>query len=129
MAQTLNLGKVAGSQMHNVTAAPAASLGLSGDWALNTGNGDVYQKTEAGWVKQGSLKGPQGAKGDKGDTGAAGAQGLKGDTGAQGVKGDAGATGPQGLKGDTGAQGPAGADGKTPSFSINAAGHLIATFE
>ena len=37
-----------------------------------------------------------------------------------------GPVGPQGEKGETG---PAGADGKTPAFSINSAGHLIATFE
>lgn len=49
----------------------------------------------------GSVIGPQGPKGDKGD---------KGDTGP---------------KGDIGATGPA---GPTPTFSINASGHLIATY-
>ncbi len=64
-----------------------------------------------------------------------GPQGPKGDTGAtgpQGPKGDTGAVGPQGPKGDTGATGPkgaAGADGKTPTFSINEEGHLIAVYE
>lgn len=48
--------------------------------------------------------------------------------GPQGPKGDTGAQGPQGPKGDTGDTGPAGADGKTPVFSINAEGHLIATY-
>ena len=48
--------------------------------------------------------GAQGAKGDKGDTGAQGAKGDKGDTGAQGAKGD---------KGDTGAMGTSGADAYT----------------
>lgn len=225
----LDLGKVLGSKIHNVTAAPAASLGLEGDWAMNTTNGDVYEKTtDTVWTKRGNFKGPTGAtgaKGDKGDTGATGPQGLKGDkgdTGAQGPKGDTGATGPQGAKGDAfaiaktyasiaamnadfggtdvktgqfvmidtgsvedadnaklyvkgataytyitdlsgatgmtgpqgptgaagargatgatgaqgpkgdkgdiGAQGPAGADGQTPMLSINAAGHLIATY-
>lgn len=47
-----------------------------------------------------SLKGPQGIRGAKGDTGPQGAQGpqgLKGDTGPQGVRG------PRGPQGDTGA--------------------------
>lgn len=49
--------------------------------------------------------GPQGEKGEKGDTGP---QGPKGDTGATGLKGDTGAAGP---KGDTGATGAAGQRG------------------
>lgn len=62
--------------------------------------------------------GATGAKGDKGDTGATGAKGEKGDigaTGAKGEKGDAGATGmkgDKGDKGDTGAQGIAGRNGR-----------------
>ena len=65
---------------------------------------------------QASLKGPQGAKGDKGDTGAAGAKGDKGDTGErgpQGLKGDTGPQGPQGEKGEAGAAGAPGAKGDT----------------
>lgn len=68
--------------------------------------------------------GPQGPKGDMGETGATGPQGPKGETGEtgavgpQGPKGDigeTGATGPQGPKGDTGetgATGPQGPEGK-----------------
>lgn len=64
--------------------------------------------------------GVNGAKGDKGATGAKGADGAKGDTGPQGpqgLKGDKGATGAQGpqgvqgVKGATGAQGPTGPTG------------------
>lgn len=51
-----------------------------------------------------SIKGAQGAQGEKGDTGPQGPKGDKGDTGAQG---------PQGAKGDTGATGPTGAAGKS----------------
>lgn len=58
-----------------------------------------------GWVNNGSIQGPQGPKGDTGDTGPQGPKGNTGDTGPQGPKGD---TGPQGPKGDTGEQGPAG---------------------
>lgn len=116
----LDLGKVTGSSIHSVTGTPAAALGIADDWAMDTATGDVYKKSTSGWTKQGNFKGPKGetgAQGPKGDTGA------KGETGAQGPKGDTGAQGP---KGDTGATG---ADGKTPTLSINAAGHLIATYE
>ena len=64
------------------------------------------------------INGTDGAKGDKGETGATGAKGDKGDTGATGAKGekgDAGATGmkgDKGDKGDTGAQGIAGRNGR-----------------
>lgn len=54
-----------------------------------------------------------------------GATGVQGPQGVQGAKGDAGAKGVQGL---TGAAGPQGAIGPTPTFSINASGHLIATY-
>ena len=48
--------------------------------------------------------GPQGPKGDTGETGPQGPAGEKGETGAQG---------PQGIPGEAGPQGPAGADGKS----------------
>lgn len=53
-------------------------------------------------------RGPQGVKGDtgdtcvKGDTGMKGDTGAKGDTGSQGLKGNTGAKGNTGPKGDTG---------------------------
>lgn len=49
-----------------------------------------------------------------------GPQGPKGDTGAKGATGATGPQGPKGDKGDTGA---------VPTFSVNASGHLIATYE
>lgn len=91
---------VAGSKMHNVTGAPATSLGVIGDWALNTSNGDVYEKTASTtWTKRGNFKGATGEQGP------AGTQGPKGDTGATGPQG------PAGAKGATGAQGPQGPKG------------------
>ena len=63
----------------------------------------------------------QGAKGDKGDTGAKGDKGDKGDTGAKGDKGDTGDTGAKGDKGDTGAKG---ANGVTFTPSVDYAGNL-----
>ncbi len=67
MGTPLDLGKVVGSRLYNVTAAPEAALGLEGDWAMNTATGDVYEKTgEAAWTKRGCFRG------EKGDTGANG---------------------------------------------------------
>lgn len=110
----MDLGKVLGSKIHNVTGTPAADLGLPEDWALDVQSGAVWEKTAEGWQNRGSFKGEQG---DIGPTGPQGEPGIQGETGATGP------TGPQGE------QGPAGADGKTPSFTINSEGHLIATFE
>lgn len=76
-------------------------------------------------------KGDKGAQGPKGDAGAKGAQGPIGPTGPQGPageKGSQGNIGPTGPTGPTGPQGPRGATGAVPTFSINAAGHLIATY-
>jgi|GEM_PF-4569137 len=63
-----------------------------------------------------SIMGPQGQKGDTGNTGSQGPKGDIGNTGAQGPKGDTGNAGAQGPKGDTGnagAQGPKGDTGNT----------------
>lgn len=67
----------------------------------------------------GSVRGPQGVKGDTGEQGPQGLKGDKGDTGAtglQGPKGDKGETGPAGPvgpKGDVGNVGPQGPKGET----------------
>lgn len=63
--------------------------------------------TSGAHYSSGSLRGPQGVKGD------AGAKGEKGDPGAQGEKGDPGA------KGDPGEAGAPGADGVTPTIGAN----------
>lgn len=112
----MDLGKVVGSKIHNVEGTPAAELGLVEDWALDPATGNVYEKTAEGWQNRGSFKG------EKGDPGQDGQDGAKGDQGEQGIQG------PKGDTGETGPQGPAGADGKTPTFSIDASGHLIAAY-
>ena len=57
-----------------------------------------------------------------------GIPGAKGDTGATGATGATGETGAKGDTGDTGPTGPTGPTGAVPTFSINADGHLIATY-
>lgn len=111
----LDLGRVVGSRIHNVTGVPEAELGLVGDWALDTDPDScmVYEKTVTGWEARGSFKGP---KGDTGEQGPQGEQGEPGQDGAQGEAGPAGADGKDGV------------DGKTPILSINDEGHLIATY-
>lgn len=63
------------------------------------------------------FRGADGAKGDKGDTGAVGAKGDKGDTGATGAKGEKGDTGTAGAKGDKGDAGAKGASVKSIAFT------------
>ena len=61
----------------------------------------------------GEFDGPQGPKGDKGDTGAQGPKGDKGDTGPAGPQGVTGQTGPRGETGPAGPRGPRGETGST----------------
>lgn len=83
--------------------APASSIGIAGDFYIDTTNKRLYGPKTTVWPTTFiSLVGPQGPAGA---TGPAGPQGIKGD------KGDTGPTGPQGFKGDTGALGPKGDPG------------------
>ena len=96
---------------------------------VDTTTGLIYFRHGVGWSDGFQFQGPQGAKGEageagaagpqgergeKGDTGLAGAQGEQGEQGATGIagpKGDIGEAGPQGLTGLQGDAGPAGAKG------------------
>lgn len=69
---------------------------------------DGTNKTLKKMLDSGELRGPQGATGPAGPTGA---KGETGSQGPQGLKGDPGPQGPQGLKGETGAAGPMGPAG------------------
>ena len=105
-----------GASIHSGSGTPKTNVGNNGDTYVNTTNGDIYKKEAGVWQLAGNIKGAQGPKGDKGDTGTQGSKGDKGDTGAQGPKGDKGDTGsqgPKGDKGDTGTQGPKGDKGDT----------------
>jgi hypothetical protein len=48
------------SRWFTVTTVPDSALGIDGDFALNSTNGDYYEKISGSWVVQGNLKGPIG---------------------------------------------------------------------
>jgi hypothetical protein len=116
----------------NGVGIPAKTIGINGDFYIDTKNLNMYgPKTKGAWKTGTSLKqtdtksittvngevGDKGAQGDKGDkgatgtTGATGSAGLPGVAGADGAKGNDGATGGMGISGATGSSGPAGATG------------------
>ena len=102
-----------GNQILSGIGAPTETLGNVGDYYLDLSNSNLYgAKTAQGWGNPISLKGIQGDKGEKGDTGATGQKGDKGDTGATGQKGDKGDTGVTGEKGEKGDKGDTGATGQ-----------------
>ena len=79
----------------------------------------VYDAVGGAWVDNGTIQGPAGPKGDRGEPGAAFTyedftpEQLAALTGERGPKGDTGPAGPQGEQGEPGAQGPAGPKGDT----------------
>jgi len=89
--------------------------GVNGDYYINTNTYALFGPKISGmWGVGTNLIGPQGGKGDTGNTGPTGAAGAKGDagnTGPTGATGPQGPTGVAGAKGDTGDTGPAGATG------------------
>ena len=109
--------KTAGAQLNQWrygSGVPAGTLGVFGDFYLNTANGNVYYKSNATtWVLTGSIMGPAGATGAQGPQGLTGATGPAGATGAQGPAGVAGPQGPQGIQGATGLIGPSGLNGNS----------------
>ena len=121
----------------NGVGVPAKTVGIDGDFYIDTKNLNLYgPKVKGVWKAGTSLKqvdsksvatvigeagtigdrGPQGDKGDKGatgNTGATGAAGLTGAVGATGVNGIDGATGLIGVAGTNGATGSKGDTGLT----------------
>ncbi|MEI8223162.1 MAG: hypothetical protein WCG43_05740, partial [Actinomycetes bacterium] len=107
--------------------APSASLGLAGDFYIDTVSMNFYgPKTSTKWPTPLSLKGPAGPTGPSGLDGKIGStqSGLRGETGAVGATG---ATGAKGLVGETGAVGAAGPAGPGGSGSAGATGLTGAT--
>lgn len=59
-----------GEKWYSGAGAPLGATGIVGDWWLNTGNGDYYEKTGTSvWTLRGNLTGPQGATGAQGTAG------------------------------------------------------------
>lgn len=102
-----------GNSIHNGSGTPDNSLGIDGDFYLNTTTFAIYgPKTAGTWpVGAQSLIGPQGPMGPQGVQGDPGVQGPAGSTGAAGPTGAAGSVGPQGQTGPQGPAGPQGPEG------------------
>lgn len=90
------------SQWRSGSGVPNNTLGLDGDFYINSDNGDVYQRITGNYALQLNIIGAQGIQGPAGTNGVDGAQGPAGNNG---LDGSDGAQGPQGI------QGPAGNDG------------------
>jgi len=119
----------------NGKGAPLNSLGINGDFYIDTRNLLIYgPKKSNKWPAPQSLQGPVGPTGADGKNGTegkstsnisnvAGPAGVQGEKGEKGDKGEPGAAGANGLpgangspgaKGDTGATGPSGSGSGTP---------------
>ena len=95
----------------NGTNAPSKSIGINGDFYIDTKNLNIYgPKKNNAWPLPISLRGTAGADGRTGTPGVAGSDG-KTITNTSTVAGTAGATGSAGVAGATGASGPAGETG------------------
>ena len=113
----------------NGVGVPAKSVGINGDFYIDTKNLNLYgPKTKGVWkigtslkqtdtksvttvIGEGGAVGDKGDKGDKGATGSAGLTGVAGAVGAAGAKGNDGAAGAAGSSGATGLTGSVGAAG------------------
>ena len=102
-----------GAIILNGTGVPATSLGVNGDYYLNTANDDFYNKVSGTWTIITNIRGSTGS------TGATGATGTAGATGATGAVGATGATGAAGAVGATGPMGPTGPAGSGVTFISN----------
>ena len=117
----------------NGVGVPAKTLGINGDFYIDTKNLVLYgPKASGSWKNSSSLKqaeaksvttviGEGGAVGDKGAQGEKGDKGATGNTGATGAAGLSGAVGPTGSKGNDGAAGAMGASGATGSIGATGA--------
>lgn len=87
----------------------AHPAGAAGDaYAVGTATDNliyIWDVLSASWQSIGSLKGPQGERGEPGP------QGIQGEIGPEGPKGETGQIGPQGPQGETGPEGPQGETG------------------
>ena len=112
----------------NGTNAPSKSIGINGDFYIDTKNLNIYgPKKNNAWPLPISLRGTAGTDGRTGTPGVAGSDG-KTITNTSTVSGTAGATGATGAIGASGSTGPAGASGSAgPAGPPGPAGSTGAT--
>lgn len=108
----------AGDVVMNIDTGALYAVLTDGSVPLESGDMQKFSECQVATESIGSLKGPQGDTGPKGDTGAQGPQGPKGDPGAQGATGPKGDPGEQGPQGETGATGPQGPKGETGAQGV-----------
>jgi len=126
------------AKIYNDTGAPASTLGVIGDYYINTANGDMYYHDDTSWSIIANIKGPTGATGATGTDGKTVLHGTTAPSSGDGVNGDfyinttnnniygpkasgswpsgvslVGPTGATGATGATGSTGPTGATGAT----------------
>lgn len=113
--------------IRNGKGAPKSSLGIDGDFYIDTRSLVLYGPKKKGkWPPPRNLQGPTGPSGSDGKSGSDGrtitsastVSGPQGAPGPQGPQGIPGAPGPQGVKGEVGEvgqPGPAGAPGSNGS--------------
>ena len=108
----------------NGTSAPAKTIGINGDFYIDTKNLNIYgPKKKNAWPLPISLRGAAGTAGSDGKTGTAGVAGADGKTitNTATSSGTAGATGATGLAGATGSNGAVGATGSNGTNGSNGA--------
>ena len=89
---------VAGNQVLNGTADPAAGVGNDGDFYINSSTNTIFGPKSAGaWPAGVSMVGPQGPQGPQGPEGPQGPQGIQGEQGPQGDPGPGGSGDPDNL--------------------------------
>jgi hypothetical protein len=88
-----------GLSFHQVKGVPPRSLGVDGESAVNSNNGDLYKKVKGSWGKTGSLRGKDGKHGI-------------------GMRGPRGFAGTGGGEPGSGGSGEPGADGWSPVFAV-----------
>ena len=101
----------------NGQGVPSNTLGVNGNYYIDTLTDNVYYKEYDSWQLQLNIKGdtgdtgPQGNPGDQGPEGPRGPRGYQGEPGPQGNPGEQGDPGPEGPRGPKGYQGETGVDG------------------
>lgn len=100
-----------GSKWYDGAGSPNNSIGIEGDYYINTINGDIFKFALSQWERIGNIRGSRGKNGERGPIGLTGPQGPEGPQGMQGEQGPEGPMGPQGEMGIRGLQGRDGEPG------------------